>query len=351
MRLFNRFTMPADGWAHVVPKGEFPWQNPEDEKDVLIQVVDDEALAKLRANFPAELFIDKDHLSNDLTQETVAQAWGAEAAIRPDGLYVKPRWTEDGLRNVQGGNYRYISPVFDPDTVEPLGIDERSGLRRVRVTRLLEAGLTNKPNMRGKALSNRKPGGPEEMQPGSSDEDAAKNKKEPTAMKLINRALDLSPDASEEAAAGGIDKLKKQLAETSTLLANRDAELASVKTTLANREAEIGQLKATITQHEEALVDAELSTAGLKKEDAQHAPFRKALLANRETGKALLDAFVAERNRAADAEKKAADAARRAPLTNRQGARNPDDKDNKQLTGIARTQAALAAERETEEAK
>jgi|GEM_PF-5968386 len=148
----NRFVMPPDGWVQMVPKGEFPWVNPHDRREELIQVVDASALADLKRTFPAELFIDQDHLSGDIKNATTAMGWvsGPDSVqIRADGLYAKPKWSDAGLANIHGGNLRYVSPVFDRASLLPLGRSVSTGLMRYRVTRLIEAGLTNRPNLKG----------------------------------------------------------------------------------------------------------------------------------------------------------------------------------------------------------
>jgi len=148
----KRFVMPPDGWVQMVPKGEFPWGNPHHQKEMLIQVVDASALADLKRTFPAELFIDQNHLSGDMKNATTAMGWvsGPDSVqIRPDGLYAKPKWSDAGMANIQGGNLRYVSPVFDRASLLPLGRSATTGLMRYRVTRLVEAGLTNKPNLKG----------------------------------------------------------------------------------------------------------------------------------------------------------------------------------------------------------
>lgn len=350
-RLFNRFAMPGDGWSHFVPKGEFPWMNPENPDDAVIQVVDDEAVRLMAENFPDELFIDQDHLSNDLKNATTAMGWayGRESAsARADGLYVRPKWTDAGMANIRGGNVRYVSPVFDRESAQYLGIDARTGLPRLRVTRLLEAALTNRPNMRGvKPLSNRDgAGAPSGGEPGGGDDPAAATKEnQTTTMKLVNRALDLSPDASEDAAIAGIEKLKKTGADAAALLATRDTELAEAKTQLANRDADIKQLKDQLAEREAAEIDAILDGAQITDEEPRKR-WRSTLLANRETGKALLDDYVAQRKAATEAQAKAK--GNGAPLTNRDAGTpdNPGNKGKDEPTGLDRTVAAFAKDKE-----
>jgi len=85
-----------------------------------------------------DLVIDWEHKT--LTGERApAAAWikGLEAAA--DGLYASVEWTSDGRADVEGGKYRYHSPVFrlDPKTRQP--------------QRLMHAGLTNTPAIKGLA--------------------------------------------------------------------------------------------------------------------------------------------------------------------------------------------------------
>jgi phage I-like protein len=272
-------------------------------------------------------------------------AHGPESGeIRPDGLYVKPKLSEAGLKNIAGGNLRYVSPVFDFDSAVFLGVDVRSGLPRYRVTRMTEAALTNKPNLKGlRPLSNRghnAPGG----EPGLGTPAEAATKEKNQTMKLINRALDLSPDASEEAAAAGIDKLKKERAEAGSALANREGELAEAKKELANRDSRIVELEKSIATAQEAAVEAELTASGIT-DPVERKTFGGMLLANRETGKAALNAVVAARKEASDARAAAAK-----PLTNRETAKTPEGQ-AKEVTGLARTQAAFAQAHNKQEEK
>lgn len=268
-RLYNRFQPAPDGYAQFVPKGEFPWYS--ETGDGLIQVVDDEAIEKIFNNLPDELFIDKEHLS-ERPEHGDAMGWGypEQAQIRADGLYIKPKWSDLGLANISGGRVRYISPVFDPATIEPLGIDEHTGLPRYRVTRMLEAGLTNKPNMRGiKPISNRKPGGPGGEQPGRPN--PAATTKENQTMKLINRALKLAPDASEESAVAALEALQNTAAKVPDL------------------EKEITDLKNRNQTLLAAQVEADLEKFADRITDETKPKWQAALLANRESTIELLE--------------------------------------------------------------
>lgn len=305
LQLFNRFSPPVDGWIQISPLGNFP------HGSGVVQVVDAAALDSLANSYQGDLLLDFDHESSDPTKRTTAAGWIDGVEARADGLWGHVRWSAAGENALANGEYRFVSPVWD--------VEELGG-KRVRPVRLLEAGLTNKPNLKNlKPISNREqdaPGG----EPGLGTTAEAATKEKNHTMKLINRALDLSPDASEEAATAGIDKLKKERAEAGTTLANRDVELSEAKTQLANRDAEITKLKTAIAANDEAHADSLLDAAGIK-DAAERGTFRAAILANREQGSALLKLTVEARKEAADLKAKA-----NAPLTNRQTAKTPDGK-------------------------
>jgi hypothetical protein len=147
--LFNRdFSLPQDGKIHVVPMGEFPV---EYNGKQIVQVVDDRACKTIVTNLRTDaqapefagLCMDFDHFRHDPTKESRAAAWVMDAEQRKDGVFAVPRWTTSGQTAVAGGDYRFISPEFDPYSLEALGGN------RFRVTRLVGFGLTNNPNMRG----------------------------------------------------------------------------------------------------------------------------------------------------------------------------------------------------------
>ena len=65
------------------------------------------------------------------------------------GLWAKIRWSDVGEEAVKGGRYRFLSPVWSRSDCEDLG----NG--RVRPKRLLNAAVTNDPNLKGlRPLSN-----------------------------------------------------------------------------------------------------------------------------------------------------------------------------------------------------
>lgn len=330
MQLFNRFAPPVDGWIQISPLGNFP------HGSGVVQVVDAEALASLANSYAGDLLLDFDHESSDPAKRTTAAGWIDGVEARADGLWGHVRWSAAGETALANGEYRFVSPVWDVEEIGNLK-PETGKLKQVRPVRLLEAGLTNKPNLKNlKPISNRQQDAGEENNGLGTTAEAATKEKNQT-MKLINRALDLSPDASEEAAAAGIDKLKKDRAEAGTALANRDAELADAKTQLANRDAEITKLKTAIAANDEAHADSLLDAAGIT-DAAERGTFRAAILTNREQGSALLKLTVSARKEAADLKAAAAK-----PLTNRSTARTPADADKTEHT-VAGAKEAFRAQ-------
>ena len=152
--LLNRdgFQMPADGWYQVAPLGEFAHAQAG-----LVQVVDPEACAAMVNRFADEakganfagLLVDFDHFSLDGEKRSEAAGWIMALENRDGGLFAKIRWSDVGEEAVKGGRYRFLSPVWSRSDCVDLG----NG--RVRPVRLLNAAVTNDPNLKGmQPLSN-----------------------------------------------------------------------------------------------------------------------------------------------------------------------------------------------------
>jgi hypothetical protein len=209
--LLNRegFSMPVDGWYQLAPVGEFAHVAAG-----VVQVVDRDACEAMVQAFRAEaqaanfagLLVDFDHFSLDGEKRSEAAGWiveldcrlgdGAEAEPRigtdghglgigensrltnaePQnhegesgagedsttkvtkntkageagaGLWARIRWSDVGEEAVKGGRYRFLSPVWSRGDCVDLG----NG--RVRPVRLLNAAVTNDPNLKGmRPLSN-----------------------------------------------------------------------------------------------------------------------------------------------------------------------------------------------------
>jgi phage I-like protein len=158
--LLNRdgFQMPADGWFQLAPFGEFPHSAAG-----VVQVVDEEACSAMAARFKADaavanfagLLVDFDHFSLDGEKRSEAAGWITDLECRPaspdchavanasPGLWARIRWSDVGEEAVKGGRYRFLSPVWAlSDCVD-------MGNGRVRPARLLNAAVTNDPNLKG----------------------------------------------------------------------------------------------------------------------------------------------------------------------------------------------------------
>jgi phage I-like protein len=173
--ILNRdFKMPDDGWYQLAPLGEFPHAMAG-----VVQVVDAESCTAMVARFKADaavpnfagLLVDFDHFSLDERARSEAAGWivdleargkKSDGAVVSDGsddegwgLWGKIRWSDLGEAAVKGGRYRFLSPVWArPDCVD-LGPDPLNGRDRVRPVRLLNAAVTNDPNLKGlRPLSN-----------------------------------------------------------------------------------------------------------------------------------------------------------------------------------------------------
>ncbi|MDD5707843.1 MAG: phage protease [Kiritimatiellae bacterium] len=184
--LLNRegFAMPADGWYQVAPLGEFGHAQAG-----VVQVVDLAACEAMAKRFADEakaadfagLLIDFDHFSLDGEKRSEAAGWITALEARGEGsgdgvqgsggdgenaqratphaqlsmaggagLWAKIRWSDVGEAAVKGGRYRFLSPVWRREDCEELGNE------RLRPMRLLNAAVTNDPNLKGiRPLSNR----------------------------------------------------------------------------------------------------------------------------------------------------------------------------------------------------
>lgn len=85
----------------------------------------------------ADLFLDKNHEDNE------AMGWFNELELKNDGIYANLTLTPKGEELVKNKIYRYLSPVYDAEYKD----------RKIKVTRILNVGLVNRPNLLKKALN------------------------------------------------------------------------------------------------------------------------------------------------------------------------------------------------------
>jgi phage I-like protein len=160
--ILNRdFRLPDDGWYHIAPLGEFTHTGAG-----ILQVIDQGACIAMAARFSADaktpnfpgLLIDFDHFSLDGEKRSEAAGWILGLENRESGLWAQIRWSDSGEEAVKGGRYRFLSPVWARADCVDLGPSTGSGpaMPRVRPVRILNAAVTNDPNLKGMVpLSNR----------------------------------------------------------------------------------------------------------------------------------------------------------------------------------------------------
>lgn len=244
--ILNRnFELPEDGWYQLAPLGEFPHATAG-----VTQVIDEAACARMvtafenaraaAGNFPG-LLIDFDHFSLDATKHSEAAGWITDLKFsspssdlcpqfsgnNPSGLFARIRWSDTGEAAVKGGRYRFLSPVWAKSDCEDLGN------HRLRPVRLLNAAVTNDPNLKGiLPISNRNSAEP--VDSASLDKSTGAlvsrpNQQEkpmqPVIDALLNK-LNLPADAAQEAIIAAIANIASP--EDVAALTNR-AETAETR--------------------------------------------------------------------------------------------------------------------------
>lgn len=140
------FALPEDGWYNIAVPGEWPHK-----PTGLIQVIDDDSLQSLVTDFEEKsrqpnwpgVLIDFDHQSLDQDKPTVAAGWITTLEKRPNGVWAQIKWSDLGKKSIEGGRYRFISPVWRSSDCAMLGQD------RIRPLRLMNCAVTNDPNIKG----------------------------------------------------------------------------------------------------------------------------------------------------------------------------------------------------------
>ncbi|MEZ5709718.1 MAG: phage protease [Blastomonas sp.] len=143
-----------------------------------------------------DLFIDYDHqsfLAVPKGGEARAAGWIKQLSVEDDGIYADVDWTAAATAALEAREYRYISPYF------------RHLIADGRVTRLVNAGLTNSPNFEMAAI-------------------AAENHGDRKPMTKIAKALGLADDAGEDEIIAAIaDMMEKSTAMSQLIDRTRDA--------------------------------------------------------------------------------------------------------------------------------
>jgi phage I-like protein len=237
--ILNRnFELPEDGWYQLAPLGEFPHvaagvTQVIDEVSCNRMVTAFDAVKNASDNFPG-LLIDFDHFSLDAAKHSEAAGWITDLKFVPQasslpkfelisdscsltsgaGLFAQIRWSDTGEAAVKGGRYRFLSPVWAKSDCEDLGND------RLRPVRLLNAAVTNDPNLKGiLPLSNRSAA--ERFDSASLSRDPLTQKEkimQPVIDALLNK-LNLPADTAEADLIAAIENMATP--DETTALTNR----------------------------------------------------------------------------------------------------------------------------------
>lgn len=172
-----------------------------------------------------QLFVDYDHQSVLAVPKggtAKAAGWVKGLSVEADGIHAEVEWTKPALAALEAGEYRYVSPHF------------RFAQADGRITRLINVGLTNSPNLDLAAIA---------------AADMAPSNGEPANMKSIASALGLAEDASEEEILAAIkDMMEKSTAQSAQLTA-LDKTLGNVRLTVGLAEdADGAAIAAAITE-------------------------------------------------------------------------------------------------------
>ncbi len=123
------------GWIHLVPAGSFSGRDGRGPYSLSSpQAVIDESKAYAGS---IKIPVDYDHQIDFAAKNgrpAPAAGWITTLQARQDGIWGKVEWTPKAEAHIAGGEYRYISPVFN---VSADGV----------VRRFLRASLTNNPNL------------------------------------------------------------------------------------------------------------------------------------------------------------------------------------------------------------
>jgi hypothetical protein len=224
-------------------------------------------------------------------------------------LWAQIRWSDVGEAAVMGGRYRFLSPVWSREDCVELGIDAAAALPRLRPIRLLNAAVTNDPNLKGmRPLSNSgrmtEDSGRTEGTSGAGDGQGVENRHSYRDTDGRAEGGDLKPEfrTGEKTMKSVIEKLLNHLglaadATEAVVLEKLGALPAlTVVTELQNSlrlvETERDALKATVTTVEGELLNRDLETFAGVISDGTKAFWSEQLLSNRTGARAVLAEMV-----------------------------------------------------------
>lgn len=164
----------------------------------------------------ADFLVNYDHQSEFAAVQGVGGKAPAAGWIKPDsltvgedGIYGEVDWTPAAESALQAREYRYHSPHFRVDA------------QTRRLTRLVNAGLTNSPNLDLPALASQEPGpSPADPANPTKGNDMSKPVLAAALSSTALAALQLTADAADETVLAAIDTLVADKAKDSQVLAS-----------------------------------------------------------------------------------------------------------------------------------
>lgn len=252
----------APEWIELFPAG--PELNARDGRRWT--AAPEDVLAAFNAN-NAPLPIDYEHGQDHLAtqgHEAPAAGWIVELENRNGAVWGRVEWTDRAAAMIAAREYRFVSPAFNT-------------LKNGKITRLLGAGLVNRPALEMTALSRETPQTTENDQMKAiakalgldegADEKAilAAIAARDTERTALLKELKLDPaQAGQEEAAAAIASLRQE-SETATAAlksAPEKAELAAVRQTLADTQTALAALQKKDADREIDLALDEATNAG-----------------------------------------------------------------------------------------
>src|SRR5579859_6648925 len=118
--IFNRGALQsANGWIHLVPKGELP-----NREAGIVQVLDDESLDSIMANIQKDknrlgakwpgIYAGREHFIYNSEQDSEALAWFKDFEQRADGIWgADDGLTDVGADAIKNRRYKFTSFVAD----------------------------------------------------------------------------------------------------------------------------------------------------------------------------------------------------------------------------------------------
>ncbi|WP_328184637.1 phage protease [Marinobacter sp. OP 3.4] len=176
-------------WVELLPAGEIltgrdgrTWRNR-----------DPQAVVEASMHPGIDMVIDWEHASEHRApkgEDAPAAGWVKQMEVRDGAVWGRVEWTKKAAAQLEGKEYRYLSPVF------LFTRDERL------IVRLTNAGLTNQPNLVLKALN--------QQSHNQQLHNQQPHQEESTVKELLKR-LGLPEDATEDQAITALNQLQTDL--------------------------------------------------------------------------------------------------------------------------------------------